>query len=291
MKEYIVQKHLDYLTFTSHKPLLDKRLSPLYQYTKSPIANYDIAKMYRSGMLQLESTRDERVGIHFICSGSCLAYMRSNEMDERNFLQRVLEIGQISRIDIAITSFTTDTSEHELQPAHIVAMCARNELKSRLKPAKEIAKNFTTETKYIGNQKTRRRLFRAYDKGLDEGGEAGRIVRFELETRRGGNIIGRAVRDGVDIGALMRRYVDFPSSELWLKIMDSKPAEIKHEAGEITIDAFEKSRLERVAKWQWLNESIAPMLRKLLLDNEQIDDISKYENEYLHEFKKLSGIG
>lgn len=290
MKEYIVQKHLDYLTFTSHKPMLDKRMLPRYQYTKSPIPNYDIAKMYSNGMLQLESTRDKRIGVHFICSGACLSYIREKEMNEQEFLDRVLKIGQISRIDIAVTSFATDMSEHELQPAHIVAMCANDELKSKLKPAKEIAQNFTTETKYIGNQKTRRRLFRAYDKGLDEGGEAGRIVRFELETRRGGNIIARAVRDGTDIGGIIRRYVDFPSSELWLKIMNAQPATITHEQGEITLDAFEKSRLERIAKWQWLNESIAPMIRKLIAENANSDDITHYENEFLHEFRKLSGI-
>lgn len=290
MKKYLVEKFVDYLSFTSFKANISGAVgSKHYQWIKSPIANYNQAIQYSNGLIELSHSVNKKIGTHFIASGSALKYIRENQMSEREFLAHALEIGQISRIDIAITSVPDDFSEHELKPTEITQLCIDGKLKSRMKDSKEISHHKNIETKYIGNQKTRRRLFRAYDKGLEDGGEAARIVRYELETRRGGNVVARAVRDGTDIGALMRRYVDF-DSELWHAIVGSDIAKIKQDTGEITVDFIEQKRLERLAKWNWLNESIAPLIKRLIAENKSLDDITIYENEFIAEFKRLSGL-
>jgi len=165
-------------------------------------------------------------------------------------------------------------------------------LVSRLKPAKEIAENGNTETKYIGNPRKRRRLFRAYDKGiqLDIDEYKKREIRYELETGLNANVIAKMLIAGNDIGAIIRRYVDFPGSKVWVEIMGAKNSILKHDTGEVSMDAHELDRLQRQAKWLWLNESIAPMIRKLIDANRDIDNISQYENEHIYEFKKLCGI-
>ena len=177
-------------------------------------------------------------------------------------------------------------SEHELQPHQIMELCRDGKLVSRLKPAKEIAENGNTETKYIGNPRKRRRLFRAYDKGvqLDLDEYKKREIRYELETGMNANVIGRMLIADNDIGAIIRRYVDFPTSEVWCEIMGSANSELKHETGELSIDAHEMERLQRAAKWVWLNDSIAPMIARLLSDNDEIDGITLYENSHYSEF-------
>lgn len=285
MKTYLVNKCVDYLTSTSHEP--QKHFSQKHYQLVKPINNaYDMAEMHISGMLHMWHSRKPKLGHHYVLSGKPLEWVRTHMMTDVELISDMMQHGDISRIDVAVTSMPDDGSEHELQPHNIMELCRDGLLVSRLKPAKEIAENGNTETKYIGNPKKRRRLFRAYDKGiqLDLDEYKKREIRYELETGMNANVVARMVTSEQDIGAIIRRYVDFPSSDVWISIMGEANSILKHETGERPIDAHEHERLERQAKWLWLNESIAPMISKLINANKDIDDITLYENEYLHNF-------
>lgn len=292
MKDYAVEKKVDYLTMTSHDTMNDAFATKLWQVMK-PVNNaYDYCEMHVSGMYHLYHTRKPKLGHHYIMQGKCLDWIRANMMGEHELIDRALNHGNISRIDIAVTSMPIDGSEHELQPHAIMEMCRDGLLVSRMKPNNEIAKDGATETKYIGNPQKRRRLFRAYDKGiqLDLSEYKKREIRYELETGMNANVIARMVRDGNDIGAIIRRYVDFPTSDVWVSIMGADNSVLKHETGEIEIDAFERDRIERASKWMWLNESIAPMIKRLIKENETIDNITQYENTHLQAFMRECGL-
>lgn len=286
MKDYLVQKFVDYLTVTSHKPNIGAFGKKVYQIIKPINQAYDSAEMHQSGMIHMWHTRKPKLGHHYVMSGKPMAWIREHIMNDTELIEAMMQHGDISRIDIAVTSMPSDGSEHELQPHKIMEMCRDGLLISRLKPAKEIAENGQTETKYIGNPRKRRRLFRAYDKGiqLDLDEYKNREIRYELETGLNANVIGRMLVDGNDIGAIIRRYVDFPSSDVWMSVMSAKNSSMTHKTGEISIDAIERSRMERAAKWLWLNESIAPMIARQLYENEELDDLTMYENGYWHDF-------
>lgn len=286
MKEYIVSKYVDYLTATSHDAKLAPFSTKLYQKITPINHAYDFAEMHISGMIHMWHSRNKKLGHHYVLSGKPLAWVRENMMTDTELVSEFMKFADVSRIDIAVTSMPDDGSEHELQPHKIMEMCRDGKLVSRLKPAKEIAENGNTETKYIGNPRKRRRLFRAYDKGvqLDLDEYKRREIRYELETGMNANVIARMLIAGNDIGAIIRRYVDFPTSEVWCGIMGAANSELKHETGELPIDAHEMERLQRAAKWVWLNDSIAPMIARLLSDNDEIDGITLYENTYYSEF-------
>lgn len=292
MKEYVVNKKIDYLTFTSHNPENVPFATKLYQMVKPVNPAYNQCEIHQSGMFHMWNENRPQLGHHYIMQGKCLDWIREHMMTEIELINKVLNHGDISRIDLAVTSMPADGSEHELQPHGIMELCKQGLLRSKLKPNNEVARDGETQTKYIGNPMKRRRLFRAYDKGIQMNLDdfKKREIRYELETGKGGNVVGRMVAAGNDIGAIIRRYVDFPSSEVWVNILGADNSVLKHETGEVKLDAIEAMRLERLAKWLWLNESIAPMIKKLLNENISIDNISNYENEQLAEFKKLSGM-
>lgn len=287
---YEVSKHVDYLAATSHQANLGHFSTRAYQIVK-PVNNaYDNAEMHQSGMMHMWNARNSKLGHHYIMSGKALEWIRKHVMSDADLCAQFLSMGHISRIDIACTSRRADGLQHELRPQEIMEMCRDGKLKSRLAPNNEIALNGITQTKYIGNPHKRRRLFRAYDKGIQMDLEAHKLVRYELETGMNADVVARMLIAGNDIGAIIRRYVDFPESAVWCEILGTDNSELKHETREIEIDAHEKSRLERIAKWQWLNSSIAPMVANLINENMTLDDITLYENTYwsdlMHEISK-----
>jgi DNA relaxase NicK len=281
LKEYIVSKHIDYLTFTSKfaEPVLATKV---YQLIKSPLNNYDMCEQYQSGMLHCWHSRIKEVGHHFIFSGSCLEWLRQHGHDERKLVKSVLERGKISRIDIAITSHAEDSTVHEFNPQNVAIATMAHMLVSRMKPAKDIAENLITQTKYIGSRTKRTRLFRAYDKGLDNKELENILVRYELETRKGTHTVAKAVIEGKDYGAIMRRYIDFPEVEAWIKIMSAEPATMSH--AEPVLSAQEQDILNRANRWEWLKNSIAPVIAKAINEDFDKDGLTMENNLPYHDF-------
>lgn len=281
MKNYIVEKHLDYLTVTSktEQPAFSKHV---YQIMKSPIPNYDMCEVHRSGMLHCWHSRDTRVGHHYIYQATTLRWIRDNLMTDRDLVGLVLQHANISRIDLAITSRADDNTVHEFTPQDIAVACVVGQLKSRMKPTTDVAQDLITQTKYIGNRKTRRRLFRAYDKGLDNGELANILIRYELETRKDANVVGRMLVAGNDIGAIMRRYVDFPTVGVWHDILDAPVATVRHLDQSMSAEELDKAK--RLARWMWLETSIAPVIARAITADAIQDGIAMEDNSHYRDF-------
>ena len=277
---YIVTQNVDYLSWTKAIPnwFFNERV---FGETKSPNNNYDRAEVSSTGILHLWHTRNDDMKHHYIASGQVLANLRVAGHDEREIVRWCLENAHITRIDIAITSQRDDGKPHGFTPHHLAWAVRDGRLKSRMKPSKDIAENLKTQTKYIGNRQSRKRLFRAYDKGLDLGQELNQLIRYELETRQGTKTIAREVVKGTPYNAIIKRYVDFPDIAVWNEIMSTEIAQIRqieHENTPIQV-MQEKSK----SRWNWLMRSIVPVVGKALAHDEKLG-IPRDDNENFTDF-------
>ena len=280
--EYIVTQNVDYLSFSTQNPLepfSDKK----YDNIKSPNSHYDSAMVLDSGALHLWHSTNRKMKHHYIYAGKPLQYLREQGQDELEVVQWCLEKANITRIDLAITSQPENEKlKHAFTPHALAWACRDQLLKSRMKPSKDISENMRTQTKYIGNRTSRARLFRAYDKGIEQGLVENFLIRYELETRRGTKTIARAVVSGENYGAIIRRYVDFPNQATWLEIMNSEPAHMQHEAK--ALSAREMDEQKSFSRWSWLCDSIPKTVKKALTEDLERRGIEPGENENFHKF-------
>jgi len=277
---YVVTQNVDYLTWTKAKAdwFFNERV---FGETKSPNPNYTHAEISSTGILHLWHVRNEDMRHHYIATGQVLANLRIAGLNEQEIVRWCLENAHITRIDIAVTSQREDGKPHGFNP-HALAWAVRDgRLKSRMKPAKDIAEDMKTQTKYIGNRKTRKRLFRAYDKGLDLGQEINQLIRYELETRQGTKTIAREVVKNTPYNAIIKRYVDFPDVRVWQDIMTAEIAQIKQiEQSETPLEIMqEKSK----SRWNWLMRSIVPVIGKALDHDEKLG-IARADNQNFTDF-------
>lgn len=277
---YIVTQNVDYLAWSKDVPHWFFH-EKVFGETKSPNPNYDRAELSNLGIMHLWSSRNPSVKHHYIASGQTLINLRVSGLTDIEMVQRCLENAHISRIDIAITSQRDDDKPHGFNPHHLAWAVRDGRLKSRMKPAKDIVNEMKTETKYIGNRKTRKRLFRAYDKGLDLNLEQFKLIRYELETRQGTKTIAREVVRGTPFNTIIKRYVDFPDVAVWQEIMSAEIAQIKQvEPSNTPLQLMqEKSK----SRWTWLMKSIVPTVRKALDHDEKLG-VSRTDNENFTDF-------
>lgn len=277
---YIVTQNVDYLTWTKSKAdwFFNERV---FGEMKSPNPNYTNAEVSSTGIVHLWHNRNDDMKHHYIASGQTLANLRIAGHDEQKIVRWCLENAHITRIDIAITSQRDDGKPHGFNPHHLAWAVRDGRLKSRMRPAKDITEDMKTQTKYIGNRKTRKRLFRAYDKGLDLGQEINQLIRYELETRQGTKTIAREVVKNTPYNAIIKRYVDFPDVRAWQDIMTAQIAQIKQiEQSDTPLEIMqEKSK----SRWAWLLRSIVPVIGKALDHDEKLG-IPRNENQNFTDF-------
>lgn len=285
MKAYHVEKKIDYLTVTleksaNHQIIGDKVKDLEY----SPLKNYTDAYETEFGAIVCYHKTRSEMGIHVIMSGDTLTKIRNEGHTDKQLAEFFLITvkAKIRRVDICVTSSRKDGKKHRLSPHYIAMLAKREELQSKLKPDNGIINpEMYIETAYIGSRKARNRLFKAYDKGIDLGIEARKIIRYELETRKRSNLILNAIIQGHDIGGIIRRYVDFPNVALWVEIMEAEPSVIPQI--EDLRDSRTKDMIERANRWHWLLTSVAPALGTAIYEDMQHgnavpEDIQNSEN-------------
>lgn len=280
--EYIVTENVDYLAFTLKIPRIffnDKG----YANIKSPNTRYDMCEQAESGALHMWHTRHERMGHHYIYAGKPLEYLRAKGFDEREIVKWCLEKSAISRIDIAITSQPeSENDKHGFAPHAIAWACRDLMLKSRLMPDKDVSENTKTQTKYIGSRKSRNRLFRAYDKGIEQGLVPNFLIRYELETQKGTKTIARAIVANEPYGAIIKRYVDFPTIRTYQQIMNAPVATMRHV--EQLLGAREMDETKALSRWSWLQTSIPATIQKALSEDFHKFGIDPQTNEQFQLF-------
>jgi len=255
---YVVEKNIDYLSFTTSafnifNPDIEN------EGVKDEIHGgngygYNRKQILNNGVVIMWHTEIQKMGIHYIYSGSAIKKQRHSISE---ILASALDAtnGKLSRIDVCVTSHRKDNKDHELRPHDIAKKARMGDVNTRMGHGIQIGQNMEIQTCYFGSLKSRKRLFRAYDKGLEQGLVSNFLVRYELESRQNAGLIGRAVLDNQDIGSIINKYVSI-DSDVWKEIMGSESAKIKH--GE-THDLD-----ELLKKWDWLLTSCAPALGKAI---------------------------
>lgn len=262
---YEVIKNVDYIACSvSHFIPIDDSIGR-WQDTNPRQRNYNKAKIFDCGMIVQWHERNQKMKTSIILSGETLAKLRDmkfKDFDIIHWLSKMKDC-KFSRIDICVTSRKIDGTMHGMLP-HAIHYFAMNGLcNTKLKVDNPVANNeLLVETAYIGSRKSRNRIFRAYDKGLELGLEANKIIRYELETRKNATHIAREIEiNKTDIVSIIRRYVDFPTIEVWMQIMSSEVAE------NWRIDEYESVAEKNKKRWQWLFDSVAPAMAKALFDD------------------------
>lgn len=278
---YQKNENVDWVSFTCEwmdVPLWD---SWVEKTDTAPIKNYNRCITYSSGMRQMYSTKDKKVGTHVIVSGKALGVLRGEGHPDVEIIKKFQEVGaKFSRIDLAVTSSPlpqtsgNEPLEHEFKPSDILN--SKDVMKSRLKYDNPVVDpSLNVETVYIGSRKARNRVFRAYDKGLEQGGRAGELIRYELETRKNAGGIALALNSGITPSAIIRRYVDF-DNPIWLAIMGEEVATMP----QVEYDNEHRTRvLENSKRWEWLIKSVAPTIAKAITQDTELLGLTEYENE------------
>ncbi len=281
MQQYYVSKNVDYITATYEAP----RALPLHEpddaeyLMEASHRNYTRTFLYSSGARLLTNPDNAHVKCHAIYGGNALGVLRGEGHTDIEIINSIIENGGvIKRIDIAVTSRRQDGGIHELLPHTIALWCAGGWLDSRMKPDNHVINPaLEIETAYVGSRRARNRLFKAYDKGVDLNTSRHRLIRYELETRKGAQNMARAVLSGRDIGGLIRRYVDFPASPVWRKIMASEPLGVEHLESEY-LSRDEKRAQKNRDRWHWLcTDAAKAMARALYEDGIPIADSKNLE--------------
>jgi hypothetical protein len=245
----------------------------------SPNKNYNRSQVGESGAIVMFHTEYANVGTHVICSGDTLGNLRGEGHSDIEICDWCLQ-HKASRIDIAVTAENINMPySASLTPQDIARLADAGQMKSRLKPNNGVTdKSVKLETAYIGSRLSRNRILRAYDKGIELGDIADKLIRYELETRKNAQGIVRAVAGGYDIGGIIKRYVDFPTSTRWQSIMNAPSVRMPQLESNLTTS--EKEANKRANRWHWLMTSVAPALARALVD----DNVPPETNENLRLF-------
>lgn len=286
---YQASKQLDYLTFstTQFKPLDDVLGEPLPR--KPLIGNYSDAHEYDCKIIVQWNTLKPQLKTHVTIGGEACQNLRNLGFGDVDIVRWALNMPniKIGRIDLNVTSMRMDGNDHELKPHHLHWYANIGELKSRLKLNKPVPnQNGQIETAYIGERKKRSKskLFKAYDKGIELGAEADKIIRYELASYAGAQKVAQRVVAGQDYGGIIRSFVDFPNVPLWAKIMDSEPTKNLFEPDSTTAhqDRIDANK----SRWQWLLTTVAPTLGKALLETQLLDN-EQASRDMLTAFNKI----
>jgi hypothetical protein len=275
---YLVNKKVDYLSVTVDKT--DHRIvgEIVEEMDYSPLRNYDKAFVTENQARIFKSSNNKNMGTHIVMSGACLDILRGEGHSDTELARYFMEYEgcKISRCDVCVTSERRDGKKHNLSPHYLAMLSKSGELKSRQSPDNGVINpEMYIETHYIGSRKSRNRLFKAYDKGVDLGLHSRRLIRYEMEVRKQANVTLNAVSQGIDIGSIIRRYYDYPSVSLWGEIMGAESVSMPHIEDKTTID--DKKKNEDASRWHWLFTSVAPAMAKALIS----DNVSIEENENL----------
>lgn len=299
MSNYNVFKIVDYITASviNFAPIDDMLGSPIKR--NPTIGNYKECIQYDCGLIVQWDKQNPRMKTHITASGTTLAIMREYGFTDIDILSWICGMNgsKIGRIDLAVTSSRVDSSKHRLMPKKLFKVAKTGTLESNLdldKPVVDVDLN--VETCYLGNRKTRNRLFRAYDYNLaHKTGEPDYVARYELESRKSAYNVAKRVIAGQDYGGIVRSVVDFPDNKIWCEIMDSEPLPNVREDNQLT--RFEQMIKDNETRWEWLLKSVAPALgRAIAIDTvngvhspiQAFDAIvSKYARETIEELKNL----
>lgn len=247
---------IDWLSCTfpavKHTVLLWIRLGELWGWQEMkptpPRNGYQQAIKNTSGAVLQWSERAD-MGINLLCTGEVLSNLHRDCYDFHTRLISVLKTARtVSRLDIAL----------DVRPGGIVAdlyeECKANRHVTHARSWTLVASANGGQTLYIGSRDSER-MMRIYDKGAEQGGEAGEYDRIELEVKGEAALrLAHALTEH-DIDTTIKGWInDFCTfnTPRWQQIVGTEHAH------------YVASQRKKTYTRDWLLNDIAPIIVKLI---------------------------
>lgn len=249
-----IEFKIDYMQFTSAIPAVNK--SRTYELQRSFMNNYKIMRVFESGMTSHHGHNKSDKWLNIATGNVC-----DKIENQREFIGNVLKLdGSFSRIDFCCTvenGCSMDDFRTWCKNELVTGALSETGIKSIVND-----KTQSAETTYIGDLKKRskRGIFRAYDKGIELGIEDAKLTRFELEERKNrAHLTARRYSDGMRIGDIIRQRVDV-NCDIWRNTMGAKSESLSRYAVDDADD-------NRDNTWHWLVDTCAKTLgKKMAMD-------------------------
>ncbi len=219
---------------------------------------YTIALESSIGVIAQVNPDRPDMGLQVTMSGGTLKRGLGIFIRPVNILQWMLNNGyRLSRLDLAI-----DAYDSKLSIGTLAKMVIKKQHKTLARTAPYIADGMRPgKTQYIGSMKARKKLFRAYDKGVQMNLENADWKRFELELH--GHSANQARHQIIatesmpkTIQSLIVGFIDFPEYKKWMSIMGTDAVKMGN-----PMDKESDTR-------KWLLTQVAPSLARVLDEDE-----------------------
>lgn len=253
MSDKTTEFKIDYMQFTSEFPAVNQDRD--YELRRSFMQNYKVMRILPSGMTSHHGHNKSNKWLNIATGSVC-----DKIEDQRQYVNNVLAQGAtFSRIDYCCTvenGCTMNTFRKWCMDGLVSGALAKMGIKSIVNDATQ-----NSETTYIGDLKKRskRGIFRAYDKAIELGIDNVTLTRFELEERKKrANTTAKRYAGGMKIGDIIRQRVDIDCTQ-WKNLMGSKSEKLTRYVEEEE-DAIDKT-------WYWLVDTCAKTLgQKMAMD-------------------------
>ena len=232
------------------------------EHSKSNMTFYRNMSVYQGG-IRVYSGNPNTDKQLIVMSGKTCNYHRHRIME---IIQTALEHGgKFSRIDFAVTTDDGSTLAKFVKAIASGKLVSRRFTTEESKLITDVETNI--ETCYVGDLKKRGKkgIFRAYNKGLEQGLDID-LIRFELECKR--NVAHANVQrysKGAEIGNIIRNAVDLENEKWYAEMMGNKTP-LNHNEN---IDNGIETEAEK--RWSWLYNQVAPALGKALYNDFALD--------------------
>lgn len=242
--------------------LIQKSDLPAFQVMTWKISKarngYTDAMESNTGIIIMSNIDRPDMGVHIVMSGGTLRRCQDMQLTPTDILHWLLRNDyRLSRLDIAVDAYDSGLEIEQLADA-----VTGGTVKTRARKAPYVDdKMGKGKTQYVGSMKKRKKLFRAYDKAVEQGVDGMDWKRFELELH--GNSASVARNEilkpqpmGKTIQALIIGYVNFPEIREWVSIMGEDELKIG-----VPMDAGGDTH-------KWLLTQVAPALARILDEDE-----------------------
>ena len=215
---------------------------------------YTGGKMYLNGVIELMNPNRLDMGVHIIYSGKTLERVsQQTGMNRDDILAWHLATGgRPSRIDYAI-----DIQDSGLDLDEIWENLEQKKAKTRSLHSRSQTGHDQGYTIYVGSRKTRKKMLRIYDKGLEQKFDGVDYKRIELETRQDvcKNMCSIYAESGFNADSIESAILgvcNFPHVGIWDYIFKCKPSKIPvGKSGDGDTET-------------WLLKQVAPAMAKVL---------------------------
>lgn len=267
----MIERHLDYFTCSLHYPeaaCREQNYKPVY-----PIKFYVRGWEDENGIRYYYGNPNSKKAFA-VLSGQALSELRAAGNTDGAIVDAFLsKDARCSRLDLAVTEYIEDSlvTLEDVEQWFKRGLIKSSWVAAGCKQIVEVPQDGdkAVQTMYIGDiqERGKKGIFRAYDKGVEMDLEKHLITRLEVEDRGDkANVSANRIAKTGDIAGVFRTRFDVDSPE-FERLMQSPVAELTRRSTLPKRDEIDAA----AARWHWLITKIAPSIRQAIADDKKLD--------------------